>query len=220
VERTDPIDHGEFVSAVKPLLEARDLDGLLALLKGRWTSTQIISLLNSNQCDARKVAALALSLVGCQKCLPELTKKLKDPDPIVNEMAEHAVWSIWFRQGSPPANCEVHRGVQAMERRELDKAIEHFTRAIDLSPEFAEAWNQRSTARYLKEQYELALDDAQRAVEIDPDHFGAWSGIGHCYAHLGRFREAIGAYQRALEINPNLGCLAEAIDEMKPNLDA
>jgi tetratricopeptide (TPR) repeat protein len=219
VERTDPIDQGEFVSAVKPLLAANDMQGLVALLKGRWTATQIISLLNSSQCDARKVAALALSLVGCEKCLPELTKKLKDPDPMVNQMAEHAVWSIWFRLGPPPANCEVHRGVQAMERREFDKAIEHFTRAIELAPDFAEAWNQRATARYLQEQFEKSLDDAKRAVEIDPSHFGAWSGVGHCYAHLGRFREAIDAYRRALAINPNLDCLAEAIEEMRPNID-
>lgn len=220
VAASQPIDSTAFVSAVKPLLEARDTPGLIALLKGRWSAHQLVSLLNHPQCDVRKVSALALSLVGCRRCLPELSLKLKDPDPMVNQMAEHAMWSIWFRLGPPEANCEVHRGVQAMERRDYESAVTHFSRAIDLAPEFAEAWNQRATAYYLMERFEESACDARRAVELNPDHFGAWSGLGHCYANLNRLREASAAYRRALKINPNLHCLAEAIEEIEASLAA
>lgn len=220
MEPAQPIDSDAFVSAVKPLLEARDTQGLVSLLQARWSARQIVSLLNHPKCDVRKVSALALSLVGCRKCLPELSRKLKDPDPVVNQMAEHAMWSIWFRLGPPHANCEVHRGVQAMEQRDYHAAIAHFSRAIDAAPQFAEAWNQRATAHYLMENFAESMRDARRAVELNPDHFGAWAGLGHCYAHLGRLREAVGAYQRAIEINPNLECLAEAIEELEANIAA
>jgi tetratricopeptide (TPR) repeat protein len=204
-----------FVAAVKPLLERRDTDGLAALLKSRWTGRQIVDLLRCRDSDARKVAALSLALVGCRKCLPELLRHLHDPDPVVNQMAEHAVWAIWFRLGSPGANAEVHRGVQAMNAQNLDAAIAHFTRALECSPDFAEAYNQRATAYYLKEDYTLSITDARAAVARNPHHFGAWAGLGHCYAYLGRVDEAIEAYERALEINPHLECLAEAIRELR-----
>src|SRR4051794_13868010 len=95
----------QFVAAVTPLLERQDLNGLLALLKRRWEPAQIVSLLKDAPCDARKVAALALSLVGGTCCLGPLTEQLKDADPVVHEMTEHALWSIWFRGGSEAANC-------------------------------------------------------------------------------------------------------------------
>jgi tetratricopeptide (TPR) repeat protein len=220
VDRQGHIDPQAFVSAVKPMLERRDMPGLIALLKRRYTPGQIVNLLNSDQCDVRKVAALALSLVGCPECLPDLCGKLKDSDPMVNEMAERAIWSIWFRQGDPAANCELHRGVQAMEQSDYDRAIAHFTRAIELDPDFAEAWNQRATALYLKERYEESARDAKRAVQFNPHHFGAWAGLGHCYAHLGKLREAVAAYERALAINPNWESVAEAVEEIRTNLDA
>src|SRR5690349_1094072 len=146
-----PIEPRDFVEAVQPLLELQDLCGLLALLKSRWTPDQLRELLNSSHCDARKVALLALGLVGKSCCLPELARHLKDPDPMVNELSEHALWSIWFRMGTPEANTELARGAQALGRREFDEAVEHFTRAAEICPDFAEAYNQRAIAYYLQE---------------------------------------------------------------------
>jgi tetratricopeptide (TPR) repeat protein len=215
VQQPPTIEPCEFVQAVQPLLESRDVQGLATLLRSRWTKDQLITLLRGRDTDARKVAMVALSLVGCRECLCELVHHLKDPDPIVNQVAEHAVWSIWFRLGPPQANCQVHKGVQALNGHRYDEAVEHFTQAIQIDPEFAEAWNQRAVAFYLMEKYRRSLADAHRAVALNPYHFGAWSGIGHCYAHVGKYIEAIEAYQRALEINPHLGCLAEAIEELR-----
>src|SRR6185436_10878266 len=98
------IEPCEFVEAVQPMLERQDLPGLLTLLKTRWSPDQLRGLLSSDHQDAKKVALLALGLVGSNCCLPELARQLRDKDPMVNEMAEHALWSIWFRMGTPPAN--------------------------------------------------------------------------------------------------------------------
>src|SRR4051794_37896471 len=92
--RTDP---GEFVQKVQPLLERQDPAGLLHLLKSNWTVDDLTAFLAGEHEDARKVAALALSLVGGKCCLPPLARQLRNDDPIVNQMAEHAMWGIWFR---------------------------------------------------------------------------------------------------------------------------
>lgn len=209
------IDPDRFVAAVKPMLETSDLDGLLKLLKESWTPDQIVSLLACDSCDARKVAALALSLVGGKCCIPPLVEQLKDADRVVNEMAEHALWAIWLRCSSnAEANHQIARGSQAIDRRDFEHAIEHFDRAIKLDPMFAEAYNQRAIAYYLQEKFDLSAKDCRRAIERMPGHFGAWAGLGHSYAHLGQLKEALAAYEKALEINPHLSCVREMVEEL------
>jgi len=209
------IDPDKFISAVQPLLKRQDLPGLMSLLKTNWSPDQIRGLLNSSHIDAKKVALLALGLVAPSCCIPDLAAQLKHPDPMVNEMAEHALWSVWFRCGTPQANHELARGVQAIERRDFDHAIGHFDRAVELCSTFAEAFNQRAVALYLMENYEPSIESCQHAVDLMPCHFGALAGMGHCYAHLQRTPEAIDAYERALAVNPHLECVRRTIAQLK-----
>jgi tetratricopeptide (TPR) repeat protein len=210
-----PINPDCFIRLVHPRLERQDLPGLLTLLKTKWSYEQIRSLLRSDHTDARKVALLALGLVAPSCCIPELAHHLKDADKMVNEMAEHALWSVWFRAGNDRANHELARGAQAMERRNFEHAIEHFDRAIEACPTFAEAYNQRALANYLMERYEQSIPDCERAVELMPCHFGALAGLGHSFAHLGRNREAVEAYEQALEVNPHLECIRQTVEHLK-----
>lgn len=207
-----PIEPCQFVQLVKPLLEAKDMHGLLTLLKTRWSPQQVVDLLKSGDADARKVALLALGLIGEPRCAVELARELRDPDPMVNGMAEHALWSVWFRAGK---NCQANRqlvhAAEAMSKREFDTALACCDQAVSLDPDFAEAYNQRAIAHYLREEFQKSIDDCWRATERMPCHFGAWAGMGHCYAHLGNHEQALEAYQRALEINPHLDCVREAV---------
>lgn len=212
VTRVDPI---QFVESVQPHLQYRDLHGLVGYLKSHWSKDQLMSLLFCEHDDARKVAALSLALVGCKSCITKLAAQLKDPDPVVNQMAEHALWSIWFRCGSCAANQEVCRGTKALNRRQMDRALEHFNRAIELDPDFAEAYNQRAIVGYLLEQYEPSIADCQSAVRLMPCHFGAWAGMGHCHTQLHRHADAIRCYQKAIDINPHLTSLTEALKQLK-----
>jgi tetratricopeptide (TPR) repeat protein len=209
------IDAERFVAEVTPLLAAQNLGALVELLRGKWTHTQIASLLHSDNADARKVSAFAFGLVGQTCCVHKLTPLLKDADPMVHQMAEHALWSLWFRGGSPEANHQVCRGTKALNRRDFEHALSHFNRAIDLDPSFAEAYNQRAIVHYLSERFEESVEDCHRAVSRMPCHFGAWAGMGHCYAHLDRHPEAIRSYEKALEINPRLEGVRQTLDELR-----
>ena len=215
------IDPWQFIDSVKPLLEAKDLDGLLCHLKQSYEPDQITSLLTCKECqDARKVAALALSLVGSKCCIPALTRRLSDKDEMTNQMAEHALWSIWFRCGTSAANKELAKGANCLSDRRFECAHSHFDKAIELCPDFAEAYNQRAIAFYLQEKYAESLADCRKAVELMPGHFGAWAGLGHCHAHLGNMAEALSAYEKALAINPHLDCIRQAVCEIRKRLSA
>ncbi len=213
------INPAEFVELVEPLLARQDVSGLLAMLRLRWSSDQIKSILSSSHADARKVATLALGLVGARCCIPSLAEQLQDADPMANEMAEHALWSIWFRCGSPEANCLLTRGASAMDQRDYAKAATLFTAAIETDPSFAEAYNQRALVYYLQEKFEPSIADCKEAIKRMPCHFGAWAGKGHCHAHLSQFSDAIRCYREALEINPHWLCLSLAIQEMQSHLE-
>jgi tetratricopeptide (TPR) repeat protein len=216
---SEPIDPAEFIATVQPVLEAQDPAALLVLLKSRWRREQIQSLLSSDNCDARKVAALALALVGTKCCVHSLAAQLQHPDPMVNQMAEHALWSIWFRSGSScEANHDLCRGTQALNRQQYDQAISHFSHALELDPTFAEAYNQRAIVKYLQERYDECLEDCRRAVDRMPCHFGAWAGMGHCHAHEGRFADALDCYRKALAINPHLSGIPQVIRELNKKL--
>jgi tetratricopeptide (TPR) repeat protein len=214
------MDATQFVESVQPLLACRDVHGLKCMLQSQWTVEQIKGFLTGDNADARKVAALSLALVGGKCCLGPLAQLLRDPDPIVNEMAEHALWSIWFRCGKThDANHELCLGTKALNHRDFDLAISHLTRAIELDPTFAEAYNQRAIAHYLQERYDESITDCRRAVERMPSHFGAWAGMGHCHAHKGQLAEAVESYERALQINPHLQTVRQGVAELRAELD-
>lgn len=177
--------------------------------------SQVVDLLDTDHLDAKKVAALVLSLIGTDSCLDALARQLKHPDRCLSQMAEHAMWSIWVQVGNEPAKSHFARGSMAASNRDLTSAIHHFTRAIEADPDFAEAYNQRAMVYYLKERFEESLRDCIAATERMPLHFGAFAGAGHCHACLGNTNEAIAYYERAKQINPHLECVDDLIRELR-----
>src|SRR5205814_6563521 len=73
--RSAAIDPSEFIRAVQPLLERQDLNGLLSLLHSRWNCDQLRTLLHSDHLDAKKVALLAVGLVGTLWSVPERSEE-------------------------------------------------------------------------------------------------------------------------------------------------
>jgi len=214
VNRAVQIDPDEFVRRVAPTLEKRDAHGLATVVRRNWSLVQVAGLLDGSHTDARKVAALALSLIGTDSCLDALARQLRHPDPVVAQMAEHAMWSIWFRGGTAEANAHLARGANLFAKQDVDGAVASFTKAIEAAPRFAEAYNQRAMALYLQERIEESLADCRRAVELMPVHFGAWAGMGHCHACLGERAEAVECYRQAKRINPHLACVDDLIEEL------
>jgi tetratricopeptide (TPR) repeat protein len=211
-----PIDPKQFVQLVQPLLEQRDVAGLLCLIKSRWSADQVRDLLNSKHMDARKVALLAIALAGPSCCCEELATQLKDSDPVINQLAEHALWAIWFRSGKTAnANQLICRGAGALSEREFAAAVDLFSKAIHEDPDFAEAYNQRGIAYYLMDDFARSMGDCRRAIRRMPCHFGAWAGMGHCHAHKNEIAEALECYEKSLEINPHLDCIRQTVAELR-----
>ena len=208
------IDPEEFVSALQPSLGQGNLEQTLLSVGRRWTCPQIVSLLAHKKGDVRKVAALALSVTGDRSAIVPLAVALHDSDPMVSQMAEHALWAIWFRSGKCRAVGLVKCGNNHMHHGNYECAIEKFTCAINEDPDFAEAYNQRAIAHYLSERFAESIADCRSALDRMPQHFGAMAGMGHCHAHLGQWREAKHCYRLALAIHPGLEGIQASLSQI------
>jgi len=62
---------------------------------------------------------------------------------------------------------------------EYDRAIEDYSRAIDLDPDLASAYSNRGVALVDFREFRRAIDDFDHAIEIDPDYAMAFNNRGN-----------------------------------------
>ena len=107
-----------------------------------------------------------------------------------------------------PTEEEIKEQIRDFEQeraRSLSESIDIFTTIIEKSNGlFAEAWNQRATALYLRGDLASAYADAEEAFRLNPYHFGARSGMGLCKLGMRCYDEALMMFESTLEINPRI----------------
>jgi tetratricopeptide (TPR) repeat protein len=88
--------------------------------------------------------------------------------------------------------------------RDYDRAIADYTTAIELKPDYAEAYNDRGFAYYLKGDFDRAIADYTRAIELRPNYPKAYNNRGVVYM-AGGYGEAKSApdFDRAIELKPD-----------------
>jgi tetratricopeptide (TPR) repeat protein len=206
------IDEKTFIELVRPALALGDATALAKEVQMRWKPCQVGWLLESKDLDVRRVAAVTLGLIGTHKQVGVLAKALHDSDDCVNSMAEHSLWSIWFRLGKPETAKPFQAGLAMIESENYHGAIDSFRQAASLDKDFAEAYNQCAIAHYFLGEYDEAIEDCHQALKLMPCHFGAMSGIGHCYSEKGDCTNALEYYRKALEINPRMDEIRDVVD--------
>lgn len=198
------------------LIERQDKCGLEHYLQRRVPLLTLIKATRSRNLSHVKLGCVCLSLVGDMSCQEDLVACLKRGDKTLANLAEHALWSIWFRSGpTPEANalladavCGTGEGQHEVTRKKLDAVIARW-------PSFAEAHNQRAIVHFLSNRHELSIQDCLATLRLNPWHFGAMAGLGHCHAHEGRLAEALACYEAALAIHPGLDCLQVGAEQIR-----
>lgn len=143
----------------------------------------------------------------------------KAEDSRTAQVVEKAIWGLWSQSSSPTANALVQQATKAMAANNYAVAIKLLDTAIEVKPQFAEAWNKRATAFYLDRQFDKSLADIERVLELEPRHFGALSGLGLIRREMGQQEEALKAFRRALAIHPNLPAASRAVKELESEFE-
>ncbi len=122
----------------------------------------------------------------------------------------------------------IQRGESLAEEGKYLEAIDHFSAAIEMDPQSAEAFFLRGRAHYdyavkmsvdetgyapevvpflsdeVAEQLRLAADDYTSAVELDPQYAKAYNNRGNARATLGDLEGGVEDYDAALELEESL----------------
>ena len=107
-------------------------------------------------------------------------------------------------KSSVGAEFYLKRGEDLSGVHQYDRAIADYTVAIELRPDYAEAYNDRGFAYYLKGDFERAIADYTRAIELRPNYPKAYNSRGVVYM-AGGYGEAksVPDFDRAIELKPD-----------------
>jgi tetratricopeptide (TPR) repeat protein len=98
----------------------------------------------------------------------------------------------YFKQG----NAYYRKG-------DYDRAIEDYTKAIALKPDYAATYNNRGVTYSNKGEYDKAIEDYNKAIELKPDYAYAYNSRGIVYGVKGDYDKAIEDFTKAIELKPD-----------------
>ncbi|MDQ2090221.1 tetratricopeptide repeat protein [Marimonas arenosa] len=116
---------------------------------------------------------------------------------VVGEM-----WTLWTDAPDDLAQAALDHGIYMRDRRDFAGALAEFDWLVGYCPDYAEGYNQRAFAHFLRRDFEAALPDLTRALELNPTHLGALSGRAMTLIALGREAEAQADLRVAVGLNP------------------
>jgi tetratricopeptide (TPR) repeat protein len=82
------------------------------------------------------------------------------------------------------------------------EAIEQYTAAIALDPNYSEYYNDRGSVHLHSGNLDQAEKDYLKAIELSPPYFEVFTNLGQCYRLMGQMDMAIQSYSRALDLEP------------------
>lgn len=103
------------------------------------------------------------------------------------------------------AKAEREQGMAFQKLGQLDKALFAYAAALNLDPDYPEAYYSRGTALIQKEAYDEALIAFQAAMQLDPTLIEAYSASSRIYAERRQWDLAMALWDRFLAHQPQNG---------------
>ena len=148
--------------------------------------------------------------------LNRLFNELKIKDKSISFKIEQKIWKIW---STHPNNNELTSmlsvGSDFVNNNQYQKAVEIFTKVIELDPNWAEAWNKRATVLYMMGEFEKSQNDIDEVLKLEKRHFGAFAGQGLVNIKLENYEKAIMSYEEAMKIYPSMNSPKIMIKQLK-----
>jgi len=101
------------------------------------------------------------------------------------------------------ARKEFDLGKQSMQTNDAPTSLQHFHKAIDLYPNYAEAYQLMGVMNLETGKFADAEPQLAKATEIEPKLTTAFFALGICRNQMAKYAEAETALARGLELDPN-----------------
>ena len=100
------------------------------------------------------------------------------------------LWEIWTVAPDAKAQELLDEGMRRRGVYDFLGARDVLDTLVEYCPDYAEGYNQRAFASYLRQDFDAALVDLDRTLDINPRHIGALSGKALTLIGMGRNDEA------------------------------
>jgi tetratricopeptide (TPR) repeat protein len=107
-------------------------------------------------------------------------------------------------QNNYVAHTGLGLGNDLREHGNLALAIEHYTKAIEIKPDYADVYGNLGIAYGRLGRYQEAIEASKQAIKLKPDYAEAYCNLGNVYGNLGRYEESIESFKQAIKIKPDL----------------
>ena len=101
------------------------------------------------------------------------------------------------------ASDYTERGSRAHQRSEYEAALADYDMAIQLNPNYTQAYFNRGIVTIDMEQYTDALASFDKVIALDPNYPDAYINRGNVKNVLGQFEDALADYNRAIQLDPD-----------------
>lgn len=149
---------------------------IAVFLPGRGEARQTIEV-GPSTADARQRVVLALDF--------------KDSDFVVQD-ALRRQHSVPASQLAVPekAQREYQEAQKDLARREVEAALKHLERAVEIAPQFSAAWNNLGTIAYQTQRFQRAEECFRQSLAADPDSYEPLVNLGGVLIDLHKLDEA------------------------------
>ncbi|MBT3178166.1 MAG: tetratricopeptide repeat protein [Desulfobacula sp.] len=124
-------------------------------------------------------------------------------------------------------------GVLYFKQGQYQKAVDEFTKLIEIAPDNADAYKNRGVSRMKQEKFDLAIQDFTKAQELFPGLNGLHSNLGVAWFYKKEYKKAIENYDIEIATSPEnhvayfnralclaeLGRNSEALDDISQTLE-
>ena len=86
---------------------------------------------------------------------------------------------------------------------QFDAAIDHYKQALNLKPDYDDAYNNMGLAQYAKGDLDASITSYQQAIKIKPDNAELHMNMGAALLGKGQMTAAITSYRQAINVKPN-----------------
>ncbi len=152
--------------------------------------------------------------------LNELFEKLalREEEEDAKLVAEE-IMAIWVDSGSASVNLLLRRGSDSSAKGNPKLARKMYNYAVDLSPNYAEAWARSARLAFAQKDFNRALNESLKTLSLEPRHFYALWTLGNVLETLDRSDEALEAYREAARLYPALKVVKDRLESLEGEVE-
>ena len=98
---------------------------------------------------------------------------------------------------------ELNKATGLMLKSEYKEAIEFLKKAIELNPEFSEAYYNLGISYERLGKHKDAIEMLKKTIELSPDNPNAYYALGYVYYQKKKYKKAIDAFEHTVSLQPN-----------------